>query len=229
MARKATKTILAALKRAGVAIEADDLDKVTEALDIIELQAEEFLSSDEKIVTMAEYREIKDDLIDKNKKFATLKKEHQELKDAVDAGDSGNVRKMNTYKTKLEELEPLVERLLGNERDRWKAAAKSVPKELKTEFKEAKEGEELSNDDLLHNVGKFEEYTRIGAIKATGNGTETKETEETKEKEPGTPRIPAGGKKPKKYTAEELDKMTPAEKLEASYDYQPGDPKRGDA
>lgn len=216
MPRKATKAILATLKQAGIDL-GDNLDKVTEALEVIELPAEEFLSSDQVVLTKIEWREVKDDLIEKNKSNKTLKKEADDLREAMDAGDSDNVRKATSYKKKLDELEPIVAKLMDSQKDTWAAAAKTIPKELKTEFTFAEEGKELSTEQLLSNVKKFEEYKRIGAL----TGEEQLEGEGDKKPAGGAPKTPAGGKKPEKLSQEQMEGMTPGALVEAGYKPRP--------
>jgi hypothetical protein len=218
MPKQATKSILAILKNAGHDL-GDDRDKVTEALEDLELSPEEFLGSDQIILTKAEHiepqRELREDLNKYKKRMKDAEAEAKELRDAMDSGDSDNVRKAKQYKTKLDELEPLVDRLLTAEKTRWEASAKSVPEEIRDKFKWPEKNAELSDQDLLHNVAKFEEYVSIGAIDPTKtvNGDVDKPPDEGP---PSAPRI--GGKtSPSKFTKEQLATMSPREMLDAHY------------
>jgi len=216
MPKKSTKAILSKLKKLGIDV-GDDLEKVEEGLDDIELSAEESLGSDQIILSRVEWRELKDDLSDKNRKYQKLKEEASELRDAMDAGDSDNVRKASTYKKKLDDLEPLVAKLLGSQTKAWKAAEASIPKELHAEFTFAEKDKELSTDQLLKNTSKFDEYVRIGIIGEKGNGSrEGSEAGEVTPADPSAARV--GGKQQRtKLTKEQLDELPAASKMEAGY------------
>ena len=221
MAKKSTKTILTALRKAGVKLE--DAEKVEELLDDLELSAEEFLGSDEIILSKDEHRELKDDLTKLRGRAKKAETRVEELQDAADAGDSDNARKAKQFKTRLDELEPMLEALKKSHVESWAAVAKDIPKELKSEFSFAeKDGDELTIKQLVGNLAKLQEYRRIGVLKG-GDGAATGD-DEPGDDEPGDgtptqPRISTRQTKLKKYTKEELDKMTPAQKIEAGYIY----------
>jgi hypothetical protein len=210
MAKKSTKTILAALKRLGLEIE--DLDKVTTELDDLELSADEMLGPDQMLLAKDDYRELKDDLTKLRKRAKDAEAETKDLRDAMDSGDSDNARKAKSYKDKLDKLEPITNKLLEDTKARWTDQAKLVPEALQAEFKVAKEGEELSTDDILANARKFEEYKRIGAIDPDAEP----KPEADPPAKPDAVRVPAS-QKGHKLTPAEMDKMSPAALMEASY------------
>jgi len=208
MPKKSTKTILAALKKAGAEL-GDDPDKVTEALDDLELSAEEHLGPDQIVLTKDEHRELKDDLTALRKRAKSAEGEAKDLREAMDAGDSDNVRKATSYKKKLDELQPLVDTLVKSQSDAWAANEKTIPKELRAEFTFAEEGKEITTGEMLSNVKKFNEYKRIGAL--------TGEVPEGDPQEPPTaPKIP-GSTTPSKLTTEQMDKMSPGSMMDAGY------------
>lgn len=212
MPKKTTKTILALLKKQGVDL-GDDLEKVTEALDDVELSAEEFLSSDQIILTKSEHRELKDDLTKLRDRMKTAEGESKDLRDAMDSGDSDNVRKATQYKKKIDELEPLVKTLLDQHRGDWKASAEKIPEKLKTEFSFAEKDKELTTPQLLANVKKYAEYVRIGLIEGTVGDDSDGKPDDTKPAD--QPRV--GPKQPRKLTKEQIDELTPGEKMEHGY------------
>lgn len=213
MAKKSTKTILAALKKAGVDVE--DQDKVEEALDDLELRAEEFLGGDERIIAESEYRLIKDDLVEKNRLNKKLKQEAEDLRGLVDTGDSDNARKAKTYKQKLDEQAPIIEKLLERQKESWKTTAETIPDKLKTEFHFAEEGKELSVDQLLHNTTKVDEYTRIGALGA-GDPADPPPDPSVEPEPPPAPRS-RGTRDAEKFSREQLNEMPPAVMIEKGY------------
>ena len=213
MAKLSTKTILAALKRGGVNVE--DPEKVEDLLDDIELRAEEFIGSDQIILDKAEHRELKDDLTKLRKRAKDAEADAKDLREAMDAGDSDNARKAKTYKQKLDDQDPIIEKLLEAQKTIWAGLAEKIPEKIKAEFRFAEEGKELSVDDLLHNTAKAEEYTRVGLL---GEGAPTDPPPEIP---PVVPRIqptPAGDGK---FTAEQLEKLTPTQMVELGYKAKP--------
>jgi hypothetical protein len=221
MPKKSTKSILAALKKAGLAIEADDLDKVTEALEDLELSAEEYLSGDQVILSKDEKRELKDDLTKLRQRMKKAEKERDDLREAMDSGDSDNARKATQYKRKLDELEPTLKKLLEVQRITWTSASTRIPDTVKKEFHFAEEGKELSTDQILHNVEKLEEYTRIGIIEGGEGGPgDGKGGEGDGGGPPDAPR-PQPGKRPEKLTPDQMNEMRSADLVEAGYKPRP--------
>lgn len=210
MPRKSTKTILAALKRAGVKIESDDQDKVQEMLEDLELTAEEFLGPDQIILSKDEHRELKDDLTTLRKRMKTAEKEATDLREAMDTGDSDNKRKAETYKGKLDELEPKLDKLLETMKKTWKASADKIPEAVAKEFHVPEKDKELTTDQMLQNVEKFEEYVRIGLIDGE------KPVEDPAPGPRDQPRV--GPKdKDKKPTLDQLAEMPTSTKIESGY------------
>jgi hypothetical protein len=214
MPKKSTKTILAALKAEGVEIE--DLDKVTSRLDDLELDPAEFVGTDNIILSREEHRELKDDLTKLRQRAKKAEGERDDLREAMDAGDSDNARMAKEYKKKLDDQAPVLDKLLERQRETWTAQAETIPEHLKAEFRFAEEGKDLEVDDLLHNTAKLDEYKRIGALEgeAPTPGEGEGEGEPTP---PGAPRVPPARQKPAKYTAEQLAAMTPDQQIEAGY------------
>ena len=210
MPKKSTKMILAALKRAGISSE--DLDKVQNEIDDLDLDAEEFLGSDKIILSKEDHREIKDDLTKLRQRAKDAEAAHKDLQDAVDAGDSDNARKATTYKKTLDEQKPIMEKLLAAQTAAWDAQAGTIPEKIKGEFRVPEEGKELTVDDLVHNSGKLEEYTRIGVL---GEGPEP-----DVDPAPGPPNAPRVQPKPgpaPKFTTDQLDAMNTSAMVESGY------------
>ena len=224
MPKKSTKIILAAVKKAGADL-GDDLDKVTEALDDVELSAEEFLSTDQIILTKDEHRELKDDLTKLRTRMKDAETRSKDLQEAMDTGDSDNVRKATQYKKKLDELDPLVKSLMAAQNKSWTAATDRIPKKLREEFTFAeKDGDgkvtkELTTEELIANTAKFHDFVRLGLIEAAdgdgGEGGAGSEGGDGEKKPEGTPRV--AQKQQRKLTKEQLDEMPAAVKMEAGY------------
>ena len=209
MPKTSTKQILAALKKSGVDL-GDDLEKVTGALEDIELSVEGNLGADQMILSKEEHRELKDDLTKLRRRAKTAETDLETLQKDVDAGDSTNARQLKLVKARNEELEPLVETLLERQKDAWKAGEARIPETLKGEFETAEKGKELTTDQVLANTKKYAEYVRVGLIESSG---EPAPEGDDPPKTPTAPRVPQ--KQPKKLTQEQLGNMSAASKIEA--------------
>lgn len=224
MPKKTTKAILALVKKAGISIESDELDKLTTELeDNLELSAEEFLGTDQVILSTDDHRELKDDLTKLRTRMKTAEQEAKDLREAMDSGDSDNVRKAAQYKKKLDELEPVLEKLLTTQKDLWATAETRIPNEVKDQFKFAEKDKagavtkELTTDELIHNITKFEEYTTIGVIKGEG---EPAPKPGDPPKPPTTPKV--GGKQGEQpLTKDQMGEMKPAALVAAGYKERP--------
>lgn len=223
MPRMTTKKIIAALKKAGISIESDELDKLTTELEDLELPADELVGPDQIILSKDEHRELKDDLTKLRTRAKKAEGNEKDLREALDAGDSDNVRKAQRYKTKIEELEPQIKSLQEAQRTVWKGIEKEIPEKLQAQFRFAEKGEdgkpkELSISDLVHNIRKVEEYRAIGLIGGgAGDGDEEGAGEEEERGLLGAPKIKPGRKGGDKLSDDEMKGMTPGQLLEAGY------------
>lgn len=212
MPKQSTKTILAALKKAGLDL-GDDRDAVTEALEDIELSAEEFLERDQMIIAKDERRKLQDDIREATTKAKEAEKVATELREMVDTGDSDNARKAETYKKKLDAIEPMVEKFIEKTAKSWEAAQAKIPENLRAEFLAPEKDKKLSNDDMLANADKFDDFVRLGLIDPAAEP----DPDPGEPKTPTAPRI-AGKQTPAgKLTKQELEEMPSRAKIEAGY------------
>ena len=218
MAKKNTKAIVAALKKLGVELE--DQDKVEVLLDDLELRADELLGTDQIILTKDEHRELKDDLTKLRGRAKAAEKDLENLQTDVDKGDSTNARQLGILKKRNDELEPLVKELVTAYTATWDGVAKDIPEKLKGKFKFAAKDGELETADLLHNIRKLEEYRELDLLPGGSGSTSNDDDDEGAADGEGSAVRTANKQAPgKKFTKQELENMTPAEKIETGYVY----------
>ena len=211
MAKKSTKTILSALKKAGITVE--DQEKVEAILDDLEFDPTEVAGEDHVVLTTADYRELKDDLKSLRARAKTAEQERDQLKEANEAGDSVNKQKAERLQNRVNELEPMMKELIGAYSETWSAAAGKIPDKLKAKFVFAEEGKELTPQQLMTNIRKMSEYRELGVLdldqKEEGSDGGTPPT-------PPAPRVPPKTDA-KKLSEAELSGMSPAAKIQAGY------------
>jgi ElaB/YqjD/DUF883 family membrane-anchored ribosome-binding protein len=223
MAKKTKDLVLSMLRKLLKGkVEGDDLEKVEEALEDIEFpDPGSALGEDEVAIPRTELRGLKDDLKGLRAKKNELQDQVQDLEDAQESGEKLSAKKAKNLQLELDTLRPTMDKLLKRERTRWDAAKDKLEDKVKGKFAIPEKPEDLTDDQLLENTARLDEYVELGLVDLA-----VVPAPEDKTLPPTTPRIGAGpaGKKP---TAAELDAMTPRQKIEAGYTNLTIEEKRG--
>jgi len=201
--------VLASLKKQGVEISAEAEAAAKKEFDGQLLVPSDKVLTDGQIAISKEFNDSKtDDLKALKEKARKLETERDELKQVLESGTDTNKKKLEKLLTENERLKDLASAHLSEKKETWKQAAEKIPETMKRFFKfPAKEGEELTDEEVLANVGKLQEYTDIGAIKLDGSPAPS----------PSAPRSgPGGGERPLDTAA--WQKLPPTEKIAYGYE-----------
>lgn len=219
MPKKPADIILRILKNAGVELKDDIAETVKE-----ELEKESSIVLADSVIGQKEYdeleeknKELRTDLFTLRKKKNEAQEEADRLKKLVDTGESDLKRENQLLKTKLEKLEPLSQGLLEDVRKNFEAVSGNIPEDekIRAKFKwPEKEGDKLSDDDVLSNWRRYQEFRELGVPGFDGKAKETPTP-------PGAPRTPPG--KPGPEGAENLEGKSSSDLLLSAY----GNPKEG--
>jgi len=212
---KLNELILAALKRAGVEIDADARDRAKSELEGLEFPVDEIVGPDQKVVDREEYGRTHRDLQKWKREARDVRGELDELRDAVDQGDSDNARKASEYKKKLEKFEPLISEFLEKVKSDWASVEGKIPEEIKSFFRFPEEGKDLDEDALIHNHKKLEEYRTAGIL--------DKLTDEPAPDDDSSPDLRRGSPTDKKSKVGDKDPGAdhPDVAMAKAYNYQP--------
>jgi len=208
--------VLASLKKQGVEISAEAEAAAKKEFDGQVLVTSDKVLADGMIAIAKEFNDSKtDDLRSLKEKARKLEAERDELKQVLESGTDTSKKKLEKLLAENERLKGLASAHLSEKKETWKQAAEKIPDTMKRFFKfPAKEGDELTDEEVLANVGKLREYADIGAIKLDGSPAPP----------PSAPRSgPGGGDKLPDTAA--WQKLTPTEKIAFGYGK---DAKKGD-
>jgi predicted nuclease with TOPRIM domain len=214
MAEKKAQEVLDFLVKQGIEIPADVTKLVTGKFEAYVLvDADSTVKDGQIAVNEASHIEKMEDLKSykaSSKKFEGL---YNDVKSALDSGDSHNAKLLEKYKQSNERLKSIADEFIKDAKTRWEDADKIIPKDLKKRFKYPEEDEELTEEDLLNNLEKLAEYKEVNpqafGIKVDAKGkpiltipvvrkdgkTTTQGDDESWRKLPITERIALGYKK----------------------------------
>lgn len=202
--------ILKALEEAGLKLEAGQRTAVADELkDIPLVESTSALKDGQVAVDESFYNSQRADLKKWKEKARTLEGELEEIKDATQSGESVLKRTVALQKQRIEELEPRYQALIKAQRDRWTREGEKIPEKLRAKFKygdpKAKDGNgDLSDEELLANLARLDEYTELGLM-----GEAPKETPSLTPGRTG-PGAPPAGK-------EDWDKKSPKDRIAMGY------------
>lgn len=222
MTRKIIAQILKIIaKIEGVEIPEEARSRVEAELGDVELSADDVIGPDQKIVKVDDWREVHADLKSWKEKARGFESERDDLRSAMDAGDSDNARKVEAYKNKLDKMEPVLNRLLERERSRWESIKDKIPENLRAKFAFPEKDEELSNDELIENLAKVDEYREISTEFKTAVDAAENPEEDPKEKgAPDVPR-PSPTNRPPRGSTPDVNTADLNKGVEDGYGYQP--------
>jgi len=163
---KSVKDVLSFLKKRGVEISDDAAAAVNVEFDGQMLASEDKIVKEGNVsVPQKVYEEKTEDLSKWKEKARSFEDRVKELTAALDAGDSDNAKLAEKYKKEYEAVKPLAEKYTNSLKTDWDSVAEKIPEELKSYYRFAAEGKELSQVDLEHNVSKFSEHADLGVLK----------------------------------------------------------------
>lgn len=222
--KEIVRKILAALEDAGVKLTEEQAKAAKAELAELKLAPSGSALKDGQIAVDEDHLSgLKQDLKDKNsqrrelkEKIEKLEGERDELKKALDAGDSQNAKLAQTWKDKYEKIEPITKQLMDGVKSRWDSVAEKIPKDMRGQFQfeDTEKGEEgkLADEQYLSNINKLDEYLSIGALKFDDKTTALIGPHVPKASKDGTP--------PDK-TAPDTENMSAEEKLATIYKTNP--------
>lgn len=207
---KVDQVIFRALEEAGVKLDATQKQAVADELkDIPLVESTSALKEGQVAVDEAFYNSQREDLKKWKTKARALESELAEIKDATESGQSVLKRTVAVQKQRIEELEPRYQALIKAQHDRWDREKEKIPEKLRGKFKfadpKAKDGAgELTDEELLGNLGRLDEYAELGLM-----GETPKETPSVTPGRTG-PGAPPAGK-------EDWEKKSPKERIAMGY------------
>jgi len=163
--------ILAFLKKKGVEINSEAADAARDEfgelkLVVIEQGEDGEIQIDGKSYASLEgFKERGSDIIKWKERARKAEAKVDELKDALDAGDSENKKLAEKYKKAYDELKPIADQLAEERKAEWNSFAEIVPEEIKKYLKLPKEGEELQTADILSNLSELKKLKELGVFK----------------------------------------------------------------
>lgn len=211
------KMILQALGTSKVELDSTQKAALESELEELPLaHSENVLKDGQVAVDETFYNSQRTGLKDFKKKFRDEKQAHNDLKEAIDSGDSTQTKLVINLKDQIKVLKPRAERLMAQARKKWESLADDVPEKAASLFaavdKDADEGTELTDDQVIDNLDKYEELTGAGLFPTGGDGGEG--TEGTEGKPAGKPaadaaKIAAGqsGKKDSLFNKPVVERM----------------------
>lgn len=179
-----------------------EIAKDVEGKAITKFAAYEFVDTDSVLkegqiaVNEASHKDKMEDLKSYKASSKKFEKLYEDVKIALDSGDSHNAKLLESYKTTNERLQKVADLYTADAKARWESGKDSIPEALAKKFKVAKEGEELSDDDIFANLDRLEEYREVNpeafGIKIDADGKKVLPFSVAKFRKDGKP--PAGSK-----------------------------------
>ena len=183
MAKK-FKEVLDFLKKQGVEISSDAADAVKKEFGEQMLASEnEIVKEGYVVVPQKVYDEKTDDLSKWKERARKAEDRSNDLKAALDAGDSENAKLAEKWKTEFEKMNPLAQKYIEALKSGWTEVAETIPDDLKEFYVFPKEGEELSQADLEKNVLKVAEHRKLGVFEIEEGSGEGKKIPPTGKKQ----------------------------------------------
>ena len=214
MAHKKAQEILDFLTKEGIEIPKDVAKLATgkfEAYVLVDVDST--IKEGQIAVNEASHKGKMDDLQTykaSSKKFETL---YNDVKDALDSGDSHNAKLLDKYKESNERLTKIAGKFMEDAKTRWIDADKIIPEDMKKRFKYPEKDGELTDEELFKNLDKFDEYKEINPA-AFGVKTD-------KDGKPLTiPVINKSGKPTDQGDDESWRKLSPLDRLAMGYNKQ---------
>ncbi len=207
MASEAVNRILKTLRKIGVEftdeIEAEAKDKLDELVELA--PADSVLADGEMAVKREEYREIKDDLTKLRSRAKDAEKERDDLKRLLDSGESRLAKENALLQKKLNDVEPIHNQLLEQQRKRWEQIAESIPESAQTKFTFPQgDGETLADKEVIANLARYDEYKELGVPGFDGKSPELEPAPDHPKGAPSGPG-PKGG--PKDLTGKDAGEL----------------------
>ena len=219
MPRKVTD-VIALLKKQGVEVSDDAAGAARDEFGELEFVTVKRLEDGavefegKTLVPEGQFKERGADIIKWKETARAADADNKRLKEAMDAGDSENKRLADKWKKAYETQQPLVEAMLTERKGEWNDVVKAIPENVAKYLKMPKEGEELSDVDIVSNLAELKKLQELGAWKPeeqTNIDDKTNQDGQQHQKQPYANRAGGGGGKL------DMSDMTPGQKLQAGY------------
>ena len=160
--------VLDALRREGVEIGDDAAASAKKTFgEMVIVESDKIVGEGQIAVKEESFENLRSDITTVKNENRKLTRELTEANEALNAGESTVKKQMERYKTENEQLRPIVEKFTASVKSRWDAWREKIPDELKPYYAfQVKDGDELTNDQIIANVSKIDEHVAIGALKA---------------------------------------------------------------